>query len=254
MSRCVLVLSLVLFLVACKTDQTEPKLFEKIDAAQSGIHFKNTVTNSENLNIFNYRNFYNGGGVALGDINQDGLTDIYFTSNMEENKLFLNKGDFKFEDITAQAGVAGTKAWSTGVVLVDINADGLLDIYVCNAGYKKGQKPENELFINEGIQNGIPHFTEKAAEYGLNDDGYTTHAAFFDYDGDGDLDCYILNNSFLPVNTLNYSNKRELYAEDWPVEDFVKGGGDKLLRNDGPPRDGRVASPMSPGKPVSTAP
>ncbi|MEZ4893889.1 MAG: CRTAC1 family protein [Saprospiraceae bacterium] len=115
--------------------------------------------------------------------------------------------------------------------MVDINADGLLDIYVCNAGYQKSnpeKKPENELFIN----NGDLTFTEKAAEYGLNEEGYTTHAAFFDYDLDGDLDCYILNNSFMPVNTLNYRNNRELYAKDWPVKDYLKGGGDKLLRND----------------------
>ncbi|MCK6695282.1 MAG: VCBS repeat-containing protein, partial [Thermoanaerobaculia bacterium] len=144
-----------------------------------------------------------------------------------------NNGNFRFEDITKKAGMAGTKFWSTGVVMVDINADGLLDIYVCNAGYKKDQKPENELFVNQGPgPDGVPVFVEKAAEYNLNEDGYTTHAAFFDYDGDGDLDCYILNNSFLPVNTLDNSNNRELYAEDWPVKDFVKGGGDKLLKNE----------------------
>lgn len=228
-----LVLLLALILPACKTEKTEPALFEKMDAADTGIRFVNTVTNSEEFNIFNYRNFYNGGGVAIGDVNNDGLADIFFTSNMGDNTLYLNRGDFRFEDVTKKAGVAGTRFWSTGVVMVDLNADGLLDIYVCNAGYKQGQKPENELFINQGAgADGIPTFEEKAAEYGLNEDGYTTHAAFFDYDGDGDLDCYILNNSFLPVNTLNYSNKRELYAEDWPVKDFVKGGGDKLLKNE----------------------
>jgi hypothetical protein len=150
------------------------------------------------------------------------------TSNMGDNKLFLNKGNFQFEDISASAGVQGTKAWSTGVVMVDINNDGLLDIYVCNAGYIKDDDRENELFIN----NGNLTFTEKAKEYNLNENGYTTHAAFFDYDLDGDLDAYILNNSFIPVNTLNYSNRRDLYAKDWPVKEFIKGGGDKLLRND----------------------
>ena len=177
--------------------------------------------------------FIRGVNVSAGDLNNDGLPDVYLTSNMGDNKLYLNKGNFHFEDITATAGVAGAKFWSTGVVMVDINADGLLDIFVCNAGYAPGKLPTKELFINQGVKDGIPVFVEKAAEYGLDEDGYTTHAAFFDYDLDGDLDCYILNNSFMPVNTLNNSNNRDLYAEDWPVKDFLKGGGDKLLRNDG---------------------
>ncbi|MEI6409440.1 MAG: VCBS repeat-containing protein, partial [Bacteroidota bacterium] len=218
---------------ACKSEKQPDTMFEKMEPAQTGIQFFNKVENTEDFNIFSYRNFYNGGGVAIGDLNNDGLADVYLTSNMGDNKLYLNRGNFKFDDVTQKAGVAGTKFWSTGVVLVDINADGLLDIYVCNAGYKPDQLPENELFINQGVgADGIPTFVEKAKEYGLNDPGYTTHAAFFDYDLDGDLDCYILNNSFMPVNTLNYSNNRELYAEDWPVKDFLKGGGDKLLRND----------------------
>ncbi|HNM26899.1 MAG TPA: VCBS repeat-containing protein, partial [Saprospiraceae bacterium] len=225
---------LLLSLLASACGKKQPaRLFEQLNSAQTGINFINKVDNTEEFNIFSYRNFYNGGGVAIGDLNNDGLADVYLSSNMGDNQLFLNKGNFQFEDVTEKAGVKGSKFWSTGVVFADINADGLLDIYVCNAGYKKDEKPENELFINQGVQNGIPVFAEKAAEYGLNEPGYTTHAAFFDYDLDGDLDCYILNNSFMPVNTLNYSNNRELYAEDWPVADFLKGGGDKLLRNDG---------------------
>ncbi|MEZ4961655.1 MAG: VCBS repeat-containing protein [Saprospiraceae bacterium] len=214
--------------LGCNNNGGNKALFEQIAPDASGIHFNNKVENTEELNIFSYRNFYNGGGVAIGDINNDGLSDIYLTANMGPNKLYLNKGDFRFEDITDKAGVAGSKAWSTGVVMVDLNADGMLDLYVCNAGYFKGDDHRNELFIN----NGNLTFTEKSAEYGLDESGYTTHAAFFDYDLDGDLDCYILNNSFMPVNTLNYSNNRELYAQDWPVENFIKGGGDKLLRND----------------------
>jgi hypothetical protein len=228
---------LLLLAIGCTSKQPANTLFELIPSSNSGIQFVNKVENTEDFNIFNYRNFYNGGGAAIGDLNNDGLADVFLTSNMGDNKLYLNKGNFNFEDITSKAGVAGTKFWSTGVVLVDINADGWLDIYVCNAGFKSGEKPENELFINNGpLPNGGVTFTEKAAEYGLNEDGYTTHAAFFDYDLDGDLDCYILNNSFMPVNTLNYSNNRDLYAKDWPVKDFLKGGGDKLLRNDGPPQ------------------
>ena len=251
---------------SCKPEQEKSSghtLFSLLSPQESGVDFVNTVENTEDFNIFSYRNFYNGGGVAIGDLNNDGLPDIYFTNNMGKNKLFLNKGNLQFEDITEQAGVGGSKAWSTGVVMVDINNDGWLDIYVCNAGYVKGDDQENELFINNGSPIPLPaspegggegstgsakpepvpppsegargrplSFTEKAADYNLNENGYTTHAAFFDYDLDGDLDVYILNNSFMPVNTLNYSNKRELYSEDWPVRDFLKGGGDKLLRND----------------------
>jgi enediyne biosynthesis protein E4 len=201
-------------------------LFEKV--TDSGIRFSNNISNSRDFNIFSYRNFYNGAGVATGDINNDGLVDVFFTANMGPNKLFLNKGNFRFEDISEKAGFREKGEWSTGVVMADINADGLLDIYVCNAGYQKGVGLANQLWINKGDLT----FEEKAQAYGLDDNGFTTHAAFFDYDLDGDLDAYILNNSFIPVNTLNYSNKRDLRAKDWPVADFLKGGGDRLLRND----------------------
>lgn len=214
------------FSLSCQQDKEG--VFKRLDSARTGVSFKNDIYNTDKFNIFNYRNFYNGGGVAAGDINNDGLTDLLFTANMGSNKLYLNKGNMTFEDITEKAGIGEIDKWSTGVVMVDINADNLLDIYVCNAGYKKGVSTENALFIN----NGDLTFTEKAAEFGLNENGYTTHTAFFDYDKDGDLDAYILNNSFIPVNTLNYANNRELRAKDWPVKDFMKGGGDKLLRND----------------------
>lgn len=221
-------LVVLLVVSSCETEQSTPTLFSKIPSSESNLESSNDIEHTDEFNIFNYRNFFNGAGVAIGDINNDGLSDVYLTNNMKENRLYINKGKFKFEDVTASSGASGNKKWSTGVVMVDINYDGLLDIYVCNAGYEKGSNQENELFIN----NGDLTFTEKAAEYGLNNNGYTTHAAFFDYDLDGDLDVYILNNSFIPVNTLNYSNKRDLAAEDWPVKDFLKGGGDKLLRND----------------------
>lgn len=223
----ILLLVAITFLSCSK--KNDDALFQLMDEKETGIDFENKVTNSEDFNIFNYRNFYNGGGVAVGDINNDGLTDVFFTSNMGENKLYLNKGNWKFEDITTNAKVAQKGKWNTGVVMVDINNDGWLDIYVCNAGIDKwNKKYGNALFIN----NKNMTFTEAAKEYGLDDGGYTTHAAFFDYDLDGDLDCYILNNSFIPVNTLNYANNRDMRAEDWPVKDFLKGGGDKLMRND----------------------
>jgi hypothetical protein len=212
-----------------ESDKHSDSLFQEMDASQTGIDFVNKVEDREDINIFNYRNFYNGGGVSIGDINNDGLPDIYFTANMGENKLYLNKGNWKFEDITAKAGVGEPDKWSTGVVMADVNGDNLLDIYVCNAGYQKFvNKQGNSLYIN----NGNLTFTESAKKYGLDETGYTTHAAFLDYDLDGDLDAYILNNSFIPVNTLNYANDRNLRAKDWPVKDFLKGGGAKLLRND----------------------
>ena len=221
-------LLLCFFVSSCK-HETVPVLFQLQDKDKTGIDFSNEVKNTTEFNIFNYRNFYNGGGVAIGDINNDGLADVFFTANMGSNKLYLNKGNWQFDDISQKAGFAYKPDWSTGVVMVDINNDGWLDIFVCNAGYINGVLPKCQLFIN----NHNLTFTDSAAEYGLtNTGGYTTHAAFFDYDLDGDLDCYILNNSFIPVNTLNYANKRDLRAEDWPVADFLKGGGDHLLRND----------------------
>ncbi|HEX2535867.1 MAG TPA: VCBS repeat-containing protein, partial [Chitinophagaceae bacterium] len=228
MIRFSLVWSCVLgwLLFSCNKKKDEDTLFHLMEG--TGIAFSNTITNTADFNIFSYRNFYNGGGVAIGDLNNDGLSDVFFTANMGSNKLYLNKGNWQFEDISEKAGLKNSGKWGTGVVFVDINADGWLDIYVCYAGFQKGKDQKKELYIN----NKNLTFTESAAAYGLDDNGYTTHAAFLDYDRDGDLDCYILNNSFIPVNTLNYANKRELRAEDWPVADFLKGGGDKLLRND----------------------
>lgn len=136
-------------------------LFSLLPGAETGVDFINEVENQKDFNIFKYRNFYNGGGVALGDVNNDGLSDIYMTANMGSNKLYLNRGDWKFEDVTDAAGVAGNKPWSTGVVMADVNADGLLDIYVSNAGNLEGNNHDNDLYIN----NGDGTFTERAAEY-----------------------------------------------------------------------------------------
>ncbi|MES2647692.1 MAG: VCBS repeat-containing protein [Bacteroidota bacterium] len=213
---------------SCKSSNTgAPALFELKDG--TGIDFINHVTDTKDLNVLTYRNFYNGGGVAIGDIDNDGLPDVFFTANMGSNKLYKNKGNFQFEDISARAGFIEKKDWSTGVVMVDINHDGWLDLYVCNAGYIDGKAPKNQLFIN----NHDLTFTDSATAYGLDNlGGYCTHTAFFDYDLDGDLDAFIINNSFIPVNTLNYANKRDLQAKEWPVADFLKGGGDRFLRND----------------------
>ena len=223
-------------LYSCTSDQENlsstndtQTLFTLLDAKDTGIDFLNKVKNQKNFNIFKYRNFYNGGGVAIGDINNDGLADIYLTGNMVANKLYLNKGNFQFEDISKSAGIEGNKPWSTGVVMVDINQDGLLDIYVSNAGNLKGNNHDNDLYIN----NGDLTFTEKAAEFNLAKTGFSTHASFFDYDKDGDLDAYILNNSNIPVSSLGYAEQRDKRAQDWEnVPQIFRGVGDMLLRND----------------------
>ncbi|MDX1471837.1 MAG: VCBS repeat-containing protein, partial [Flavobacteriaceae bacterium] len=215
--------------VAIAESNTENTLYRSLGSSQTGIDFINKVENQKNFNIFKYRNFYNGGGVAIGDINNDGLPDIYLTANMEPNRLYLNKGNFKFEDISESAGVMGNKPWSTGVNMVDINGDGLLDIYVSNAGNMEGNNHDNDLYIN----NGDLTFTEKAAEYNLAKTGFSTHASFFDYDKDGDLDAYILNNSNIPVSSLGYAEQRGVRAQDWEgVPEIFRGVGDMLLRND----------------------
>ncbi|MCC6414102.1 MAG: VCBS repeat-containing protein [Saprospiraceae bacterium] len=217
----------------CKTKSGEPDsdqtLFSLLPSAKTGIDFRNDLVYDREFNIYRYRNFYNGGGVAIGDVNNDGLPDVFFSSNMGQNKLYLNRGNLKFEDVSEKAGITGKGSWATGVAMADVNADGKLDIYVCNSGNPRSSEKsaqsfsrENELFINEGGD--IPHFSDKANEFGLADRGLTTHAAFFDYDRDGDLDCYILNNSFRPIGSFDL-RKNLRYTRD-------SLGGHKLMRND----------------------
>ncbi len=191
-------------LAACK--QKAEGLFASLDPAQTGIHFENHTHKADLFNILYYLYYYNGGGVAAGDINNDGLTDLYFTANYRGgNKLYLNKGNFQFEDITEKAGVAGDADWSSGVTMADINGDGWLDMYVCTVSNQFGLIGHNLLFIN----NGKGGFTESAAAYGLDFSGLSTQAAFFDYDHDGDLDCYLLNHSKKPhANVVDTANRR----------------------------------------------
>lgn len=214
-----------LFFTSCErssheTQNSENQLFARLPKEKTGISFINEISNQENFNILTFRNYYNGGGVGIGDVNNDGLNDIYFTANMGPNKLYLNRGNLQFEDVTEAARVAGSKYWSTGVSLADVNADGYLDIYVCNSGDVEDGDRENELFIN----NGDGTFSEKAKEYGLNDAGYSTHASFFDYDLDGDLDCFVLNNS--------YTDPQRISTVSRDRNNFGAPGGDRLYRND----------------------
>ena len=215
----------LIFLFSCSKKTTKP-LFQLME--NTGIDFDNKVVDNKLENSFLFRNFYNGGGVAIGDINNDGLPDVFLTSNQGENKLYLNKGNLKFEDISQKAGLKQDSMWSTGVTFVDINGDGWLDIYVCNSGHMKSGNRRNKLYIN----NHDNTFTESAKKYGLDISAYTTQVSFFDYDMDGDLDCFMINNSPMPINTLNNANRRDLPDSLWPVAPFLKGGGDHLYRND----------------------
>lgn len=215
-----LLVPIILLYSSCKKKAT---LFSSLPSSQTNISFVNNLEEKKLFNILYYLYYYNGGGVAIGDINNDGLQDVLFTANKKAgNKLYLNKGNFDFEDITEKAGIAGKADWCTGAVMADINADGLLDIYVSTVSQKYGLTGHNELYINKGNQS----FTEESVLYGLNTSCFTTQSAFFDYDRDGDLDCYILNQSHHPhaniVDTINRKGYDSL-------------SGDRLYRNDGPP-------------------
>ncbi len=208
---------LSLFISSCHREES---FFTSLPSSKTDIHFTNTLEKHRAFGILYYLYYYNGGGVATGDINNDGLPDLFFTANNKGgNKLYLNKGDFKFEDITDKAGVAGLSDWCTGVTMADVNGDGLMDIYVCAVQGEHGLHGRNELFIN----NGNGSFTESAEKYGLALSAYSTQAVFFDYDHDGDLDCFILNQSHHPnENIVDTSNRRT----------FDPNAGSRLYRND----------------------
>jgi enediyne biosynthesis protein E4 len=212
-------LHFLIVLISCQGESD--LLFTKVDPSDSGIDFVNVNHETERSNILTYEYFYNGGGVALGDINNDGLTDIYFTSNIFENKLYLNKGNFEFDDITQTSGTACEVGWKTGVTMVDINNDGFLDIYVCRSASPDPERRRNILLVN----NKNNTFTDRAKDYNLDDPSYATQAAFFDYDRDGDLDAFLLNHSNLDISNsslLNPKNEKTRFPHV----------GNKLLRND----------------------
>jgi len=198
-------------------------LFTLLPSSATGVSFTNRVTDTRDFNVFTYRNFYNGGGVAIGDLSGDSLPEIVLTSNEEGPKLYLNLGGFRFRDITKEAGIAESGRWATGVTMADVNGDGKLDIYVCHAGLKPGRERANTLYINQGVRNGVPVFREMAAAYGIADTGYSTQGAFFDYDGDGDLDLFLIRNSPRAVATMAVKNQRT-------IRDPL--GGHRLYRND----------------------
>lgn len=219
-----LLFCVVIFLFgACASkESTQPvaTLFNLVSSNHTGIDFVNQLDYTEQLNTYTYKNFYSGAGIGLGDFNNDGLIDIFFAGNLVPNKLYLNKGNLQFEDISAKAGVSPEGVWTTGVSVVDVDADGWLDIYLCKSGPPGGNRRYNELFIN----NGDLTFSEKSKEYGLAFEGLSTHAAFFDFDKDGDLDCYLLNNSIRSVGGY------DLRVGQRNIPDPM--GGNKLLRND----------------------
>ena len=203
-----------------------PALFEQISPSHSGITFDNTIIESDSINPLDVVNIYNGGGVGIGDFNNDGLPDIYFGGNMVPSKLYLNRGHFTFEDITEKAGVAGLGRWARGISVVDINNDGLPDIYICNTIYRDSLRRRNILYINQGLdKDGIPHFKDMAAEYGLDIHCQSTMAAFFDYDNDGDLDMFLTvneaSNGDAPTTFLHRNeptlapSRHRLFRNDW---------------------------------------
>jgi hypothetical protein len=215
---CVILAGIAMY-TSCRTKKSGDGIFKLLSADQTHIDFVNKNVVSDSVNILDYLYFYNGAGLASADFNNDGLEDLYFVSNQGPNKLYLNKGDLKFEDITAKAGVAGTGSWKTGVTVVDINGDGYKDIYVCVVSNYKGFKGKNQLYIN----NGDLTFTESAAKYGLDFSGFSTQASFFDYDKDGDLDMFLLTSSVHSNDTYGDSTLRFKTSHD---------AGDHLFRND----------------------
>jgi hypothetical protein len=216
----------LIWLFACNN---KPTLFQSISAAHSGIDFNNKIVENDSINPLDVVNVYNGGGVGIGDFNNDGKQDIFLTGNMVSCKLYLNKGDFKFEDVTEKAGVTDMGRWARGVSVVDINNDGLPDIYICNTIYKDSLRRRNVLYVNQGVdKKGIPHFKDMAAEYGLDINVQSTMASFFDYDNDGDLDMYLTVNEASTGYDQSVFGQRQITANQKPSTG-------RLYRNDWDP-------------------
>ena len=218
--------TLFLFLSACKSTTNVPPMFEVMADAQTGLHFTNKLTPTQQFNIFKYLYFYNGAGIGAGDFNNDGKIDLFFAANQGQNKLYLNQGGLQFKDVTAEAKIPNDGGWSTGVSVVDINNDGLLDIYICRVGNYETLHSRNQLLICQGIdKNGVPFYKDEAHEYGLDFSGFSTQAVFFDYDGDGDLDMYLLNHSVHQNGTFGIRDKLLATKNAY--------SGDHIFRNNG---------------------
>lgn len=219
---------LALVLYACVPDSMEPDptlpMFSELNADATGLEFRNIIPENERMNSWTYEYYYNGGGVAIGDVNNDGLPDIYLTGNVTPNRLYLNQGQLKFNDVTLTAGLKDTPSWTTGTCMIDINQDGILDIYVCRSGKLSEDQRRNQFFVSERLEDGIPIYKNQAKSMGLDDPSYSTQAAFFDYDRDGDLDMFLLNHN---VEVKPFYNILDLKKKRHP---FV---GDKLFRNEG---------------------
>ena len=213
-----------LLLAACK-NESAGGLFKKISSGHSGIHFNNIVVENDSINPIDLEFLYNGGGVAAGDFNNDGLTDLYFTASTTSNKLYLNKGGLVFDDITEKAGVTGESRWCNAASVVDINNDGLQDIYVCTTIKTNHWQRQNILYVNQGMKENVPVFKEMAAEYKLADTSYSVHAGFFDYDNDGDLDMFLATTKLAGRTSTQFFSKN-------PSEVNVGIDFDKLFRND----------------------
>lgn len=220
-------LCVIFFCASCNSsEKNTPALFEVLDQSRTGLNFVNKLNPTDEFNVLNYMYFYNGGGVGAGDFNNDGRIDLFFASNQQRNKIFLNTGNLQFKDVTVEAGIPDDSGWSTGISVVDINNDGLLDIYVCRVGNLEKLRSHNLLLICQGIdKNGVPTYKDEAKEYGLDFSGFSTQALFFDYDMDGDLDMYLLNHSIHQNGTFG--------ARKTKLETYNPLSGDRLYRNDG---------------------
>ena len=226
LKKSVLLLCSIFLFISCadETVKKEDTTLRFVSSETSGINFNNKITSSKELNILNYLYFYNGAGIAAADYNNDGLVDLYFAANMDNDKLYLNQGNLKFREVSKPAGIQQLDSWSTGVTSVDINNDGLLDIYVCEVGNYKSLKGSNKLYINQGMDsNGIPKFSEESTSYNLDFQGMSTQSAFFDYDLDGDLDMFLMNHSVHPNSNYGIGENRK-------ENDSISG--DRLFRND----------------------
>ena len=223
MARIFLLLGILLLLIA-GCGGPSGTLFTALDPEKTGVDFNNYIEETDSFNILFDEYIYNGGGVGVGDFNNDGLQDLYFTGNNVSNRLYLNRGNFRFEDVTDYSGTDARDIWTSGVSVVDINNDGWMDMYLTATFKHEDGSRKNKLFINQGLREGIPVFIDQAAEYGIDDDGHTTHGVFFDYDLDGDLDLYNLTNVFLGKRSMGDNN---LAIEDRSLTV------DKLFRNDG---------------------